>query len=318
MFLHHVLSDIDAALKRKDSGLNLYYGDCKTPLPFQYWDYMRETRENLLHAQCFHAGNIEDFISRAQNTRRVGDLFADTTLRLPYKSTWFDWFAETIKMNGRSVTFKRAILAEVIEDEPYTISFTLFDNYTSDRTWSITPVSLVISVTGDLGSSGVLKKLRKGVPHFDMRDDDADKENSVFLFYIGPQFQDVFITLQSQMIVSAYIVEQTLIFLSCKNIVATSIKPPVKLQAKRVKLGKLPLFTYKVLTIKTGTKQNPKYSFNFKFDPKRIHLCMGHYKEYTVEAPLFGKIVGRYFWKPHVRGTNTDGIIIKDYQIKRG
>jgi len=39
-------------------------------------------------------------------------------------------------------------------------------------------------------------------------------------------------------------------------------------------------------------------------------------KEYTQEHPLFGKLTGLYWWQPHVRGQNKEGIVMKDYAIK--
>lgn len=316
MFLHHVLRDLDYSLNKVRHGYNLYYGD--KPIPKAFWNYVSLTRKQLFHAQCFHVGNIEDFTNEAQNRRTVGGLFSDKTLRLPYVLTWFDWFDHTVKINGRRVTLKKGVLVEVVEEDPYVLTFTPLDTFTSDSCWTNSPISLIMCVTGNFGASKFIEALRKKNLHF-RHGEPLDHSNSVlFLYHLAKNQCELWEELQGQLIMSAFVVEQTLIFLSCKNIVATSISPPFKLQKKRKKQGKLPLFTYKVLTIKPGKQKRGPSSPVFKFDPKRVHLCMGHYKEYTVDAPLFGKVVGRYFWKPHVRGTNTDGIVIKDYQIKGG
>jgi hypothetical protein len=47
----------------------------------------------------------------------------------------------------------------------------------------------------------------------------------------------------------------------------------------------------------------------------RIHFQLGHFKTYTAEKPLFGHITGRFWWQPHVRGKNKDGIVMKDYVV---
>lgn len=47
----------------------------------------------------------------------------------------------------------------------------------------------------------------------------------------------------------------------------------------------------------------------------RVHLCRGHFKEYTEQNPLFGRHVGRYWWQPCVRGKKEKGIIAKDYIV---
>ena len=38
-------------------------------------------------------------------------------------------------------------------------------------------------------------------------------------------------------------------------------------------------------------------------------------REYTADAPLFGRLIGRFWIPPHVRGDKNKGIIIKDYEI---
>ena len=107
-----------------------------------------------------------------------------------------------------------------------------------------------------------------------------------------------------------------LMLLNCKNIITEVVPAPIKLNKKRKKKGKQPIFSYYTLVIKpTGEKRKsiPKHLWN-----NRIHLARGHFKTYTKEHPLFGKITGRFWWQPHVRGRNYEGIVMKDYEIKKG
>jgi len=48
----------------------------------------------------------------------------------------------------------------------------------------------------------------------------------------------------------------------------------------------------------------------------RVHLCRGHFKQYTADHPLLGRHVGLYVWQPHVRGKNKDGVVMKDYNVQ--
>ena len=107
-----------------------------------------------------------------------------------------------------------------------------------------------------------------------------------------------------------------LMLLSCHNIKVKDILPDKKANLFRIKIKRQPLFNYKVLDLKLP-KNNYKYnpSVNNQWQ-KRIHLCMGHFKTYTEQNPLFGKIVGKYFWNPHLRGNKKLGMIVKDYNIK--
>jgi hypothetical protein len=101
--------------------------------------------------------------------------------------------------------------------------------------------------------------------------------------------------------------------LSCTNIATVDNHPPVKLNKSRKKKGKLPIYSYKTLVIvPVGKKQQNQEAQGLWNN--RIHLCRGHFKDYTKEAPLFGKITGRFWWQPSVRGRNKNGIVIKDYK----
>lgn len=104
--------------------------------------------------------------------------------------------------------------------------------------------------------------------------------------------------------------------LTCKNITTETIHIDEKLNRKRIKNGKLPLFEYKVLNlllpgVKSGTGLTSSKELGAT---QRVHLCRGHFKEYTKERPLFGKYTGRYWWQSAVRGKGA-GCIVKDYHV---
>lgn len=48
---------------------------------------------------------------------------------------------------------------------------------------------------------------------------------------------------------------------------------------------------------------------------KALHKCRGHFKVFTSDKPLFGKYVGRFWWKPHERGSSEAGVVLKDFDI---
>lgn len=107
-----------------------------------------------------------------------------------------------------------------------------------------------------------------------------------------------------------------LMLLNCKNIVSEDNLPPEKLNRKRNKNGKQELFTYKTLKLVLPTESK---NIGKEYLPSgakvRIHLCRGHFKKYTKEAPLFGRYTGLYWWEPHIRGDKNEGMVIKDYKI---
>jgi hypothetical protein len=101
--------------------------------------------------------------------------------------------------------------------------------------------------------------------------------------------------------------------LSCKNIKAELETPNEKIQNKRVAKGKLPLVSFYTLKIQNIGRDHE--STQSGLWTNRIHFCRGHMREYTIDAPLFGRLVGRYWIPPHVRGEKKKGIIIKDYEV---
>lgn len=49
---------------------------------------------------------------------------------------------------------------------------------------------------------------------------------------------------------------------------------------------------------------------------KRLHIVRGHFADYSEGGGLFGKLHGRYYIAPHVRGNAARGTITKDYRVK--
>jgi hypothetical protein len=44
----------------------------------------------------------------------------------------------------------------------------------------------------------------------------------------------------------------------------------------------------------------------------------GHFKHYTAEAPLFGRMTGTWWWSPTLKGDAAHGVVEKEYQIEMG
>ena len=101
--------------------------------------------------------------------------------------------------------------------------------------------------------------------------------------------------------------------LACKNIKYEEKLPPLRLQKARLKKRKHPLSSYYILKIKPTSSRNACIGSDIWTN--RVHLCRGHVREYTEEKPLFGKLVGKYWIPPHVRGDKKQGMIKKDYQV---
>lgn len=100
--------------------------------------------------------------------------------------------------------------------------------------------------------------------------------------------------------------------ITCQNIRLIDNAPPLNVNKKRIKAGKLPLITYKTIQLFNSRSINTSAKNIWH---NRIHLCRGHFKEYPENNKLFGRLTGRFWWQPMVRGQNKKGIIVKDYKI---
>ena len=83
--------------------------------------------------------------------------------------------------------------------------------------------------------------------------------------------------------------------LNCKNVVRVPVNTDLKLQRSRKKAGKIPLYRFSALQVRPMGRGGPRNS-------SAIHWVRGHFKEYTPEKPLFGKIAGLFWWEPHLAG----------------
>jgi hypothetical protein len=107
--------------------------------------------------------------------------------------------------------------------------------------------------------------------------------------------------------------------LSCKNVDRVEVVPPEALSRKHARRhGGLPYVRYHTLRVRVpGTKryvdmdevrrvtENPV--------PLGLHLVRGHFKTYTPEHGLFGKIAGTFYWPPELRGSLAAGAVGKHY-----
>lgn len=99
----------------------------------------------------------------------------------------------------------------------------------------------------------------------------------------------------------------------CKNINVVDAEEPVTRQVRRARQrrGQIPSVQYKVLKI----RPNAKGGEGGETGLSPLHICRGHFKTYTEEAPLFGRITGTYWWSDQVRGSAKNGIVVKDYEV---
>lgn len=103
-------------------------------------------------------------------------------------------------------------------------------------------------------------------------------------------------------------------FMHCRN-VELAPRTGLRIARKQARRTGHPVVEYRILEIeavKRLLEDDGKISENGL--KVALHICRGHFKTYTPAKPLFGKVVGQWFWPMHIRGDADAGVIAKAYK----
>lgn len=164
--------------------------------------------------------------------------------------------------------------------------------YTKDRRWAMNPVHMKFDSALEIVEKGHSPNLNEEVRSI-LEISIAEAAQKIRLF--GVLFK----------------------LLTCKNIITEAIEPPCKVNKKRIRNGKIPLYRYHILKVKPfGSYYSRRFSE--AIDPQShncLHLCRGHFKLFSEDRPLFGKYSGLFWWQPSIRGQNKNGFVDKEYRV---
>jgi hypothetical protein len=255
--------------------------------------FLKKSIKNSFKFHFDSMGSIQaPFINTIKNEKVRVFLDKAEYAKFPYDICWFDY--------GHSAdnNTKEASLTICINDEFRMFHFVNHKTITSGR-WAIDPAGLHVRI-GNFFNDGSESNIKhfltwgESPKGFDL-DDHVQK-------YSGKDLSCIYFVIT---------------LLNCKNISAEKNYPPEALNKKRVKKGKQPLFTYHTLVVNPiGNKKRSDGVHEPTGIKQRLHFCRGHFKEYTPDKPLFGKLTGLYWWQPMVRGNKELGIVHKDYEVR--
>jgi len=271
--------------------------------------------QNIRDAQHFHFGKDVDIVNKLGTSawsplfRGEAGIFVDP----PYNKCWFDLDA-TYNVDSSKYGFLLSKHSKSF------VSFMCFEKSKKHDIWFPHGLSYLIWIHGDTDPDydeleGFDPKVTK---HLVLPDGTVTSSSyfSIFTEIDGPIDFDVDSMIEEG-VNRMFIPNMCLMLLNCKNISTEDQPAPARLNKKRAKTGKQPLFSYKILNISLPSKKRGASGSTVGMsDPKRLHLCRGHFKTYTEENPLFGQHVGRYFWQPTIRGDKKAGLVMKDYNIR--
>jgi hypothetical protein len=255
--------------------------------------FQKNTLLSLQSAQKFYLGTDEDLVNFFSGRYPTTPLFSGEladTINMPYENCLLMFDANVHEQNDIS-----KVAINVTSDkggDTLIIHFWLYEHSAKD--WAVFPARLRITDILDLTTVSLLNL--KPLLNYQLPKKPTEGLSGHLILH------------------AMRLVNFFLLMINSKNIATTDNLPPPKLNKKRIKNHKQPLFTYKTLVIKpTGKKQEAQAAQGIW--ENRVHLCRGHFKTFTKDKPLFGRVTGRYWWQPSVRGNKAKGVITKDYIV---
>jgi len=119
---------------------------------------------------------------------------------------------------------------------------------------------------------------------------------------------------------TAMLVNVALTFCHCKNVSTREVAPPQKRAEKYERQHGVRLHPHHVIVIdpmvsriRTDAKDQGRKRTSMD---RALHICRGHFADYTAERPLFGKLTGRFWINAHTRGTLKAGRSTHEYTVR--
>jgi hypothetical protein len=125
-------------------------------------------------------------------------------------------------------------------------------------------------------------------------------------------------SLNSTQIHVLFSVAVTFTLLNTKNIVQERTEPRIdRAIRRRIERGERAPYIFHTLKYRPfGKRTVSDGTGSGEGSLVALHMVRGHFRTYTEAAPLFGKYTGRWWWQPHVRGTDSEHVVDKDYSIE--
>ena len=295
MYAHDVIDDIHKTL--------LQFRQGRPPQVAGYLEALEKMCPVIRDARKFHMGEVSD-LENMMPGHNGRPFFTDDPeyLRLPYPVTWLDFSfsdsaqAESCNSNDvpRIINSKEAVLVSEAGAPTFLVAY--FFSYIKELVQWIPAEFCVFICVG--GCHGINKALLDKCTGKSNVESGKGTVTAVWFVDAPPNHKDHLLTREYNL--NFRLLEASLRVLNCRNIQPAKVPAPEKLNKKRGRSGKTPLFGYHVLNIAApgqGTGSPHRQG-----GLQRVHLCRGHIKHYTALQPLLGKHVGAFWWEPHLRG----------------
>lgn len=107
-------------------------------------------------------------------------------------------------------------------------------------------------------------------------------------------------------------------WMNCRNVELVDVQPSAWRLRKRRQKGNFLGMEYKKIILDGRSRRSLTSNQEAEKRHQRLHVVRGHFKTYTAEKPLMGKLVGQYWWHQQTRGDADLGVIHHEYEVKQG
>jgi hypothetical protein len=307
MFAHQVIEDVEKGFALDPlfkCGLN--EGHKKSLLKYQ--KKALSFIPTIKKAQKFHGGDAQSIFSLfpEDGMNKIFKGPMTERWRLPYKNFWCDF----IWGKGRAGVVAFEIIPNLIG-----VGFVMKPHiseccFPTTPFFAFLPIWVVVSIGECMSDRTDKGYLMDKLPFLN-----GPGNGNIAFVSLGLPREEIDDSVEGEVFMLLEAFEKFVYLLNCKNIATEKVVAPERLNKRRRESGKQELFDYHILNVMVPSKKRGYRESAAPLSHNRVHLCRGHFKEYTSEHPLFGHYTGLYWWQPHVRGQNKRGVVMKDYNV---
>ena len=276
---------------------------------FEWWD--ESMVKGIAKAQIFDVENVLQWLTQLEmgGQQAFAMMASLPTCVPPYTFTYLEWPDDGIRSSAY------VVCSNVHNTDEKSAIMAVFD---TDRTPERTIESYHIgSAFFRFTSDGRVKTLpdNPDMPEVRVAYTDISHE----LFEVSPGHLPMFNRAMARAFATALF---TFSLLHCTNVTALEVDPRAtmsrQMRREADRKGRKHL-VYNVVHVKPlGSYRKSASEQEGEGHKKRLHHVRGHFAEYGPDYDkglLFGRIAGRFWCPPHVRGTLEQGVVAKTYRL---
>lgn len=106
--------------------------------------------------------------------------------------------------------------------------------------------------------------------------------------------------------------------MNCRNVkIGEPVTPKIAPNHLKKMKGRIPRLSFRTIRLPLPASASASAKAAVTQDVMPFHMVRGHFKTYTEDAPLMGRLTGTYWWGWHSRGKKANGIARRDYEVVR-